>query len=209
MSPPNMAAAFRPRADAALLSRLVQDAWQAKNTALMAQQEAFGIREAAARKLDALFPIADMLILQRYGQAEEVSKVNVSIKNAETDYYENVGVELPRKILVPLRGASLLATAKWSEGHNEYGYRSDYWETMPEDEKREAIERQAKHEKAALGEETLPFFVAVIESRNAFKREYRQATAWPTEFKTAHGHFPTWAEIAAEFPVLGAFMKEQ
>jgi hypothetical protein len=46
-----------------------------------------------------------------------------------------------------------------------------------------------------------------MEAQNAFRFEYRQAINWPKEYKEQNGKWPTWEEIANQFPVIGAYIR--
>lgn len=208
----DMKARFRPKADANALSRLIQEAWQFEQAKLTDQMEALGVCEAVATFLEARFPAADMAVLARYGVAKEITEIGVRAYSPETKRWdETVSVKLPRAILTPGHyglSETYQCGPRWSREENR-GLKPEYRATLTAEKWEAYCADQDLRERRSLPESVDPFFDAVVSMRKAYQAEYRQASDWPVRYKADHGVYPTWAQIAAQFPVLGAHIARQ
>lgn len=57
-----------------------------------------------------------------------------------------------------------------------------------------------------VAEELWPLFENILEFQIEHKRIERAYLDFPAQFKSGNGRYPTWAEIEAEFPVIGAYV---
>jgi len=182
----NLKSRFKPRAEAELLSRLVQEAWQDYQDRIASKDRQAEVAETIARYFERAIPTNDLEVLKKYGCVAYHDRCNVRVYDAETEdvakFRETFGVELPRK--VPVVGA----------GGGGYASLS-------------AI--------ASPGREVpLPeldgYFEELLKARKQYQREYKESMAWPAEEgKSQEGKYPTWGEIAERFPVLGEWLKRR
>jgi hypothetical protein len=210
---PNAKSRFKPRADAGVLSALLQNTWTAVNARLEAERDAADVGETVAAHLERIYPADDMAVLTRYGAAKSITEISVRIYNAATEHWDiNVRVDLPRSVVTPGHyGATEVQACgrRWSReegrGLTEIG-RADLatynttWEQY--------CARQDAHEASMLPEHVEHFFTAVVEAREAHHAEYRQTTNWPADRKAATGEWPTWGEIEEAFPTLGEYIAD-
>lgn len=179
---PNRKDRFKPRAEAGLLSKLIQEAWGAYQDSVASPEEQARVGEAIAVYYETLIPASDLEVLGRHNCVAHHDRCNVRVydRNA-TDgaYAEAFGVELPRKIPVV--------------GKNGYGYPAicacePEWGT--------------KSPLRAFD----PYFAGLLALRKAYLAEYKASGVFPQEHKAATGEYPTWGEIEDRFPVLGAYL---
>jgi hypothetical protein len=184
----NLKARFKPRAEAGLLSRLVQEAWQDYQDRVASAARQAEVAERIARYFEERIPAGDFEVLQRYGCIAWHDLANVRVYDAATDdvakYREVFRVELPRKIPVV--------------GTGGYGYPS-----LTCCEPVEVTEARATSPLRDLD----GYFFALLYARKQYQREYKASQAWPAEYGKANGgKYPTWGEIAERFPVLGEWL---
>ncbi len=209
MNIPKSTNRYRPRADAATLSRLVQEAWEAKRDAeysATAQAEIAKIALIFAREL---YPLADMQVLSRYGVAEPMDRVDVSVYDPATKHFDSgYAIELPEKILAPRGRLSLQACAvRYSEDPLR-GLHPAVVAEASHAELEKIYEFQNAQERGMLPRECDPYFAALRDARKQFKLEYRDSTDWPAKRRAKTEVWPTWAEIADAWPVLGAHLRK-
>jgi len=201
---------YRPRADSALLSRLVQDAWQAESRKLTDQQQALGACEIVTAHLESRFPGAHMAILARYGVAKSVDSVGVRTYSPETKRWDSTtSVTLTRAVITPGAYGTAEVSAcgpRWSRDPNR-GLTEGYFQRHTHEEYLALIADQDRRESEQLPESVEPYFSAVVTMRARFQDEYRQAAAWPVNYKSETGAFPTWGAIAEWFPIVGAWLE--
>jgi len=180
----NLKSRFKPRAEAGLLSQLVQAAWQDYQDRIASAERQAEVAEQIAHHFETLIPPTDFEVLSRYKCIAYHDACNVRVYDAHTEdvakYREAFGVKLPRK--VPVLGTG------------GYGYPS-----------LAACEPN--------GASPLPdldsYFLDLLTARKQYLREYKESVAWPAEYGKANGgKYPTWGEIAEKFPVLGAWLKK-
>lgn len=179
----NLKSRFKPRAEASLLSRLIQEAWGDYQGRIASAERQAEAAERISNYFETLIPAADFEVLSRYNCIAWHDHCNVRVYDAQTDdvskYREAFGLELPRK--VPVLGTG---------GH---GYPS-----------LAACEPNRKSPLPNLD----PYFLTLLTARKQYKREYKASVSWPAEYAQEHnGQYPTWDEIAEKWPVLGEWLK--
>lgn len=204
---PKMSATFKPRAEAGLLSQLVQNAWREYSASLENEAERLQVAEIVAQHIEARIPAADLPVLHKYHCVSEADTASVRIYNAQTSRWdETAHIKLPRKVWALGDGypEAHACDPRWSRDPHR-GCKPEWWNNRAtEDEKRRVIEHQDASERGALPESVDSYFAKIVEARRAYKAEYRQSTDFPAEFKAEQGRWPTWQEIADRFPVLAA-----
>jgi hypothetical protein len=55
----------------------------------------------------------------------------------------------------------------------------------------------------------LPFFDRVVEGIDCKTRDFINALSWPGQYHATHPTYPTWAEIAEAWPLIGVWMQGQ
>jgi hypothetical protein len=181
----NLKAKFKPRAEAPLLSQLIQTAWQDYQDQIASTERQAEVAETIANYFETLIPPDDFAVLTRYNCIAHHDHANVRIYDAHTDdiakYREAFGIELPRK--VPVLGTG------------GYGYPSlvvcEPWESPTKSLSLDG------------------YFLDLLTARKQYQAEYKASLAWPAEYGKEHGQYPTWGEIAERFPVLGEFLRKQ
>jgi hypothetical protein len=177
-------ARFKPRADAGLLSKVVQEAWQDYQDRIASPARAAEVAETIAVYFETKIPSADFEVLSRYGCIAHHDHCNVRVYDHDTEdvakYQNAFGIELPRK--VPVCGASGYGYPSLTACEPEWGTKS-------------------------LLRELDGHFAALLAARKQYKTEYKASTAWPSEYGKEHGQYPTWGEIEDRFPVLGAYLQ--
>ena len=184
--PINLKSRFKPRADAGLLSRLVQEAWQDYQDRIASKERQAEVAETIARYFEGQIPPADFEVLERWGCVSWHECCNVRVYDAQTEdvakFREVFRVELPRK--VPVVGAG------------GYGYPS--------------LSAIASPGREVPLPELDGYFEELLKARKQYQREYKESMAWPAgEGKSQEGKYPTWGEIAERFPVLGEWLKRR
>lgn len=205
---PEPTAAFRPRADAGVYSALIEETWREQNDAVAIQLPE--IVAAAAAVLSAYAPESDLAVLRRYGFTETRSEITVRIHDGK-DYSNTYRLELPGRIEVPSSLCDLVACspARAWRADPFRGCKPDYWAKLSDAERAEIVESQEAGSRRELPESCDAFFRDVVERRRAYRAEWRRSQGYPAEFKTTHGRWPTWGELAEAFPVFGAYVERQ
>ena len=198
---PAPGARYRPIKDWPRLSQLISDAWQAKSRQLTDQMEALGVCEAVTAHLEARYPAEDMAILAQYGVAKVIERIGVC----------NTEVKLTRPVPTPtVHGAcEITACATRFSQEPDWGLKAAYRATLSEAEFAKYCAGHLARERNFAPQSVDSYFAAVTSARKAYDAEYCQASAWPAEIKRESGAYPTWAEIAARFPVLGAHIEKE
>lgn len=181
----NMKARFKPRADAALLSRLVQEAWQDYQERIANPARLVEVAEIIAQHFETLIPAGDFEVLSRYNCIAWHDHCNVRVYDHNTEdvakYREAFGVELARK--VPVLGTG------------GYGYPSlTACQPMSDNNSLRELDEH---------------FATLLMARKQYQAEYKVSQNWPSEYGKEHGQYPTWGEITEKFPVLGDWIKKR
>lgn len=196
---------YRPRADSSLFSRLIQEAWESYQAAHFSDNERAAAASTVARHLESLVPADDLVVLRRYGYAEEVSYVCVRIHDGH-DYRHSCGVDLPRKVWTTTNLSSLYCGGAWHSEDPLYGVTPTYRQQISNEDWQKHIKHCAECDRIRLPKAIEPYFAKVVEAQKTYKAEYRRSLDYPVKFKAENGHWPTWREIATALPVLGAHL---
>ena len=176
---------FKPRADAGLLSRLIQEAWGQYQDSIADASAQAKVAERIARHFETLIPSSDFEVLERYEVVayHDHCKVRVYDNNTEdvAKYREAFGIQLPRK--VPVLGSGGYCYPSLVACEPEWG-------------------------KSPL-RELDSYFASLLTARKAYQAEYKASGLFPQQHKAVTGGYPTWGEIEDAFPVLGGFLKRQ
>lgn len=138
---------YRPKADRQRLYTLINEAWEAHSKVQFPEWEQESTGLMLASLLEQRFPPADMIVLEKYGQAKAPPEANVNIWNPTSerwDVYANV--KLPRPVLCP-QGRAHFYVGGLNEGNSD----------------------RDNH----LSAEFEPFFNKIREAREAYNAEMR------------------------------------
>jgi hypothetical protein len=186
---------FKPRAEACVLSQLVQTAWTEYQDRIASPERQAEVAEQIAVYFENLIPPADFEVLQRYNCVAWHDHCNVRVYDDQTEdvakYREAFGINLPRKIPVL--------------GTGGYGYPS-LVACEPACMRGEPEERTTKRAQSPL-RDLDPYFLSLLTASKQYQAEYKASTSWPHEYGKEHGKYPTWEEIAERFPVLGNYLR--
>lgn len=204
---------FRPRADAQLLSAMVQAAWAEYQASMFPAEERATVASTLAEYLTTRFPADDMDVLARYSLCETIESIRVRVysKSEGKDYHDwsaTTTIDLPYPVRVSSGSPDIFACSpRWSETA-ERGVTEEYrTEQIAAGTWDEFCRDQDKRDAELPPRSIDPYFAKIIEARNLYGAEYRQATEFPAKYKAATGNYPTWTDIADEFPVLGAYLR--
>lgn len=193
----NLKARFKPRAEASVLSRLVQEAWRDYQDRITSGEGRAEVAERIAQYFETLIPPIDFEVLARYNCIAWHDRANVRVYDAEGEstarYRESFGVDLPRK--VPVLGTG------------GYGYPS-LVACEPAEMRGEPDGAAATRAQYPL-RDLDPYFLTLLTARKQYQREYKASTAWPMKYAAEAKRYPTWGEIAEKWPVLGEWIKKQ
>lgn len=204
----NLSAQFKPRVDSDLLSRVVQNAWEFKNESLRQACASLKVTEKIVELFGRLYPASDMVVLAKYGKAEYSKTVSVRIYNLDTKSWDySTMIELPESVLIPLGAGQIYACGPRYSKEPNYGVRPEARAKMSQEDWQKIVEHHDRADARRMPAETEIFFADLMLAQNQYRAEYRQATQWPSDVKKATGKWPTWAEIAAKFPVLGEYIR--
>lgn len=205
---PKAKSVFRPRADAGVLSALVQAAWREYEATNLPSEERASVAAAVAEHIKGLYPLSDMEVLARYGCASPETHVSVRVHDGK-DWAQVFGLELPEPILVArnYNSMSYYSGGPWFSRDPMRGVTAKYRASLSEQKWKEFCDDQDATDRARIPEELEPYFNRLLAARTLVHAEYRTAVNWPAEFKTKNGRFPTWMEIADQFLVLGGHLR--
>jgi hypothetical protein len=198
---------YRPRADAALLSKLMTDAWQDYQNRMFDAAERDRVAEVVAAHLEALYPAADMAVLSRYGVAQTLTSIGVRIWNPEQRLWDQTtSVALPRPVLAPSSEHGLYVGGAWHSRSPNYGCTQAYRDAQTPEQWAELVAYHDDSERRRLPESVEPWFARVVEARAAYRAEYAQTTKFPEIFHAEELQWPHWSDIEAAHPILGAYI---
>lgn len=169
---------FKPRADANLLSGLVQAAWKAHTDSIADESEQARVAEMIAQYFETKIPAEDFEVLHRYNCIVYHESCNVRVYDAANvtgPYAAGFGISLPRK--VPVLGTG------------GFGY--------------PALRACVPHEDKECVRELDIYFAGLLKMRKEYQAEYKASLDFPVAHKARTSEYPTWAEIEDTFPVLG------
>lgn len=210
----NLSAQFKPRAEANLLSVVVQNAWETKNKELEALRDELNVIDEILTLFARLYPVDDMAVLRRYGKAEMLKSVLVRIYNPDASgigrYDLSTSIPIPedKQILIPNGNNDLYAAGPRFSEDPDFGVNPEARARKSAGEWQEIVDYHTRADARRLPKATEVFFERVAECQNAYRREYRNVVQWPAEIRVRTGKYPTWAEIADEFPVVGDYIRK-
>jgi len=182
---PNRKDRFKPRAEASLLSRLIQEAWGEYQDSIASKADQDRIGEILAAQFEAAISPSDLEVLTRWKCVSYPDRCNVRVYNADAEhgkYAEAFGLDLPRKIPVI--------------GNGGYGYPS-----------LAACEPFETPKDGRVPADLDPYFAGLLAARKAYIAEYKASRTFPSDHKEATGQYPTWGEIEDRFLVLGKYLE--
>jgi hypothetical protein len=201
---------FRPRADAALLSRLVTDAWQNYQNRMFDTAERDRVAEIVAAHLELLYPADDMAVLSRYGVAQTLKSISVRMWNPDQHLWDQTtSVDLPRPILAPSSEHGLYVGGAWHSRLPNYGCTQAYRDAQTPEQWAELVDYHDDSERRRIPEIVEPWFARIVEARKAHRAEYAQTTEFPSKFHAETGRYPRWRDIETAHPILGAYIATQ
>lgn len=206
---PKQSAPFRPRADADLLSRALQNAWAEYQESLFPEERKQEVSARLTAALKERFPAADMATLARYGTAKPTTHATVAIYvKGRNDWSESAAIELTEPVLAPDNyNACRFSTGPiWSSDPN-LGCTPAYVASLSAEKFNELRQHHIEREANYVPADLFPFFDSIVEARRAFTDQYRVATDWPEQEKKRTGQWPTWEQIESAFPLLGGYMQ--
>lgn len=176
---PPSAAIYRKTQDGELLSKIVRKAFGAWAAVQLPEAEWDATAALLAADIDQRRPPADMEVLARYGFAKPVELAYVDLRGAVT--YKPVCLQLPAPRTVMHLGTHFVA---------------DLIKSPP-----------SQH--AHVPAETMDFFRRWNEVARAERDQFTKASQWPGQFRVHNGRWPRWAEIEAEWPRIGEWLRDQ
>lgn len=194
--PSKPTARYRSKADQSALSRLMRDAWAAKKNEWDESYKAM-ISSAATDRLELLFPVEDMLVLQKYGKAKAVTSIGIRIHNYRTDRWDMVyRADLKHPVLATdYAELSALRPQWWSDPL--LGIK----EEMTEDEWNDVVRRHEESKSSQMPTELDIVFTDWLDMIHEYQSDLK-VSDWIGEQKSATGVYPTWGEIVTHYPVL-------
>lgn len=93
---------YRPKADRQRLHALINEAWEAHSKTQFPEWEQESTGLMLASLLEQRFPPADMVVLEKYGQAKAPPEVSINIYHPARERWDvYASVKLPRPVLCP------------------------------------------------------------------------------------------------------------
>lgn len=137
--------------------------------------------------------------------------VTVSTYNPYTRHWDGVGVEIPRTVRVASRSNGLTANVRAARLPEPYTVTPDNLERHKrEGTWAEVVANNERYysdlERAGLPAETDAYFQRVLNLRKAYREQYQGFNGWLESFRGAT--YPTWAEIAGQFPFIAEYLAE-
>lgn len=199
--PSKPTARYRPKADRSALYRSIEDAWTAKQNEWAESDSRSLISSAATELLESLFPVEDMLVLQKYGKAEAETTVAIRVYNYRSKYWDVVyRAELEHPVIVTnYAELSALRPQYWNDPL--LGVSSERKEKMTEEEWGEVVAHNEKARAIQMPTELDSVFTNWLDMVHGYQQDLKIGD-WITEKKSAEGIYPTWGEIVAHCPVL-------
>jgi hypothetical protein len=149
-----------------------------------------------------------MDVLAKYGCIRSTKEVVVRVRvPGDCLWSEHVTVTLEDEVTTPVSFNGLRCGGNYAlapdrgvteKGRAELEERGD-WERFCV----EQDEQARLHVPASLD----TFFFDVVRERRAFKADYTRIGLWPGDFRQKEGRFPSWNEIAKEFPATGVELR--
>lgn len=205
---------FHPKKDASALQEFNRTAWQTRSDGLSQRIKAEA-GEALAAHIEALYPAQDMAVLAKYNSAITLTDVSLMVRVPDSDSWsENVRIALPRTVTAASTYCGLYCGGPRFSQIPGYGLHAKSLEEIKAGKNdtfkslKSYLDLQRKAERERVPEALEPLIFALVSARQQYKAEYEQIESWPKEYHATHGVYPTWGEIAAQFPVAGALIQQ-
>jgi hypothetical protein len=205
---------FRPKKDARSLQEWNQAAWQTRSDALSERIKAEA-GEALAAHIETLYPAQDMAVLAKYNSAITLTDVSLMVRVPDSDSWsEHFCIALPRAVVVAASYIGLYCGGPRFSQMPGYGLHAKSLEEIKAGKNdtfkslESYLESHRETERKRLPEALEPLIFALAYARQQYKAEYKHIASWPKEYNAMHGVYPTWGEIAEQFPVTGALIQQ-
>lgn len=205
---------FRPKADIDQLQQWNREAWQAVHNSITSRIKGW-VGEALAVHIESQYPAADLAVLTRYGCTRTIEDASVSVRLPGSNLWnEHMHLALPRKVTVATTYQGLYCGGpRWWE-EPESGLTPEFaakvkaglddlfptWESY--------LAYAKEHGQRQVPAAVEPPIIELVASYKQYQAQYNQISDWPRQFKQERGDYPTWAEIADQFPVAGRLIRE-
>ena len=205
---------FRPKKDASSLQEWNQAAWQAHSDAL-SERIKTEAGEALAAHIEALYPAQDMAVLAKYNSTITLTDMSLLVRVPDSDSWsEHVLIALPRAVKAASTYSGLYCGGPRFSQMPGYGLNAETLEEIKAGKHdtfkslESYLESHREAERRMVPEALEPLIFALVYALQQYKAEYRQIESWPKEYHATHYVYPTWGEIAAQFPVAGALIRQ-
>ena len=205
---------FRPKKDASSLQEWNQAAWQAHSDAL-SERIKTEAGEALAAHIEALYPAQDMAVLAKYNSTMTLTDVSLLVRVPDSDSWsEHVLIALPRAVKAASTYSGLYCGGPRFSRMPGYGLNAETLEKIKAEKDdtfkslESYLESHREAERKRVPEALEPLIFALVYAHQQYKAEYKQIVSWPKEYHATHYVYPTWGEIAAQFPVAGALIRQ-
>jgi hypothetical protein len=191
---------YRPKADKFVLSRLRQAAWKAAEEEWSKKHDAL-ISSAATDRLELLFPVEDMRVLQKYKKAKAVTTIGIRLYNRRSDRWDvvyHVGLNRP-VIVTDCAELSALRPQWWDEPL--LGILPEAKEKMSKEKWDDIVATTEKSRVDQMPTELDAVFLDWLDLGYAYQQDLKIGD-WISEKKATEGVYPTWGEIVAHCPIL-------
>jgi hypothetical protein len=205
---------FRPKKDVSALQEFNRVAWQTRSDEL-SQRIKTEAGEALAAHIEALYPAEEMAVLAKYNSAITLTDVSLMVRVPGSDSWsERFGIQLPRAVVVAASYIGLYCGGPRFSQIPGYGLHAKTLEEIKAGKNdtfkslESYLELHRESERKRVPEALEPLIFALAYARQQYKAEYEQIESWPKEYHATHGVYPTWGEIAAQFPVAGTLIQQ-
>jgi hypothetical protein len=168
MNVPKANAVFKPRADAGMLSQLVQNAWRNYEANNFSAEERASVAAAVSEHIRSLYPLQDMTLLAKYGCASLEDYVSVRVHDGE-NWAQSFGIKLPEPILVARNSCAMsyYSGGPWFSKDPARGITAKLRATMTESEWLKLCANQDASEAARIPEVLKPYFNKLMAARGS------------------------------------------
>lgn len=152
-----------------------------------------------------------MQFLARYRCTTDVERVSVRVRTPDADRWDkHFSIELDTPVTAASSYSGLYCGGPRYSQIEGNGINPEYRAELEAEGKLEAfLADQIECDRRTVPEEIEPFFFAMASAQDEYRRDYKRLADWPKEYKAKHGQYPTWDDIATEFPLAGALIREQ
>jgi hypothetical protein len=206
---------FRPKADSATLTQCNKLAWEMAYEALMSRVQP-EVGATLLTHLVTLYPAADIRVLAVYDCTRTVSEANVRVRMPDSDLWnETVRITLPMQVTVATSyqglycGGPVDYTAAPELSLNAKTVdrikagQDDLFKSW-----NDYVANFEAHGRRHVPRSVEPLLFDLVDVRRKYHAQYNQIHDWPKEYKQVHGEYPTWGDLAEQFPVAGAEIRK-